>query len=136
MSCYCRCGGHGRAHQVGAASWPLPAFKVAIGGRSATFTRFKTVIVHRKAHRTSRLAPFKSCVAEYPVQPLLLRLVLDQARTRHDHRKLDVFCNMPAFYDFRRSPQILYAGIRAGTDEYLVRTNFTDWSVRCKRHIL
>src|SRR5687768_2335056 len=104
MSCYRGSRGHCRAHQVGTPPRTLPAFKVTIGSGSAAFAGFQPVVIHCKAHRATRFAPFKSCIAEYPVKPLLLRLMLDQARTWHDHRKLDALGNTTALYHLRCGP--------------------------------
>src|SRR5690348_3817776 len=76
MSRDCGGGGHRRAHQMSTPRGTLPALKVAIGSGSAPFAGLQPVVIHRQAHRATRFAPFKARIAEYPVQPLLLCLML------------------------------------------------------------
>src|SRR5687767_9390910 len=80
-----RGGGHGWTHQVSEPCAPLPSFEIAIGRRRTSLTRSEHVIVHRKAHGTSRLAPFKSRGDQLRGNAFRLCLVAHRARPRHDH---------------------------------------------------
>src|SRR3712207_8224999 len=79
-------GGHLRADEVGAAALALAALEVAVGGGGAALARLEDVRVHAEAHRAAGLPPLEARLAEDAVQPLLLRLELDQRRAGHDHR--------------------------------------------------
>ena len=43
-------GGHGRAHQVGAAALALAALEIAVRGRGAALARHQPVGVHTQTH--------------------------------------------------------------------------------------
>src|SRR5436189_2959377 len=53
-----------RACQMRARPWPLPADKIAVGGRDRALTRRDGFPVGGKTHRAARLAPFKSRLDE------------------------------------------------------------------------
>src|SRR5690349_9004889 len=81
---------HRGAHEMRASAGALPAFEIAIRRRCAALPRLETIVVHREAHRATRLAPFETGVAKDAVQSLRLRLRLDGTRPRHDERQPDV----------------------------------------------
>src|SRR5262245_4312266 len=53
-----------RACQMRARPRPLPADKIAVGGRDRALSRRDRLAVGGKAHRAARLAPFKSRLDE------------------------------------------------------------------------
>src|SRR6059058_3805655 len=59
-----------RACQMGARLRPLPADKIAVGGRDRALARRDGFSVGGKAHRAARLAPFKARLDEDLVEPL------------------------------------------------------------------
>src|SRR5262245_22458299 len=74
-------GDHRGRHQVRARAGTLPAAEVAVGRRSTAFPRRDQIAVAADAHRAAGLAPFEAGVAENAIEPLLLGLTFDQART-------------------------------------------------------
>src|SRR5712671_6960224 len=104
-----RCRHRGR-HQVGATLVTLPAFEVAVGGRSAALPRLELVGVHGQAHGATRLAPFEACLNEDLVEAFGLRLLFDDTGARYDHA-VDMATHSLAVDHFRRGAQILDAPI-------------------------
>src|SRR5216117_3239979 len=76
---------HCRRDQMRAAFKTLAALEIAVRGRGTALFGFQLVGVHRKAHRTARLAPFESGLDEDLVEAFGFRLLLNDARTRHDY---------------------------------------------------
>src|SRR5690242_17869951 len=107
-----RCRRHYWAHQVGSPALALPPLEVAVRRARASLARLQHVGVHRDTHAASRLAPFETGLRENLIEPELLCLLLDQLRSRHDHR-LHRRRNLAALDDLRRRLQIGYAGIGA-----------------------
>src|ERR1043166_1986405 len=79
-------GGHHRRDEVGAAAEPLAPLEIAVRGRGATLARHELVRIHGEAHGAAGLAPFETGLDENLVEPFRLRLILDQAGARTDHR--------------------------------------------------
>src|SRR5206468_220225 len=80
------CRRHRRTDEMRPPSTPLPAFEVAIAGRSTALSRPEDVGVHAEAHRAAGVTPLKAGVHEDGVQALGLRLALDAGRPGHHHR--------------------------------------------------
>ena len=55
---------HRRTDKVRASATTLPAFKVAIAGRSATFAGLQDIWIHSQTHGTPGLSPFESGIQE------------------------------------------------------------------------
>ena len=121
-----RCCRHRGRDKMGAAPKTLPALKVAVRGRGAALARRQPIGIHRKAHRAAGLAPFEPRGQKYRVETLGFRLLLDEARTRHDHA-IDGPGDVLARDDFRGGAQILDPSIRAGADKYPVDLNIRDF---------
>jgi hypothetical protein len=119
MACNCGRGGHGWTHQVRAATLALPAFEIAIGGRSATISLLEAIAIHGNAHRTAGSAPLETSVKKDPVEALRLSLFAHLCGARYDDG-LDVRCDLPAGYDSGSRPKVLKASIGAGTNENLI----------------
>src|SRR4030095_14350142 len=111
---------HRGAHEMGSPARTLAALEVAVRRRRATLARLEPVVVHRKAHRAARLAPFESRIAEHAVQSFTLGLCLHESRSRNDHRELHARCDTAAPRDCCRSAQILDPRICARADEHTV----------------
>src|SRR5690606_28194104 len=111
---------HRRTDQVRASAGALPALEVAVRGRRTALARLEPVGIHCQAHRAARFAPFEAGVAEDPVEPLGLGLLLHQPRPGNDHHQLDVRRLVLAAHDRGRLAQVLDARIRARADEDLV----------------
>src|SRR5690242_9324601 len=109
----CCCGCHDWADKVRAAVLALAAFEIAIGGTRAALVRWQDVGVHADAHAAPGVAPFKTRLAEYFVEPLFFSLRFDAARTRHNQSLLDAVRHMLAGHKMRRGSQIIEARIRA-----------------------
>ena len=77
---------HFRAHKMRASATSLATFEIAVRGRGAALALGQLVRVHRKAHGTSRLAPFETGSREHLVESLGLGLLLYKAGARNDHR--------------------------------------------------
>src|SRR5581483_10593183 len=77
----CNGGGcsHGRADEMGAHAAPLPAHEIAVRGRCDTLLRPAGVAVHADAHGAAGVTPFEACLGEDAIEPLRLRLLLDEA---------------------------------------------------------
>src|ERR1700752_3669830 len=58
----------------------LTSFKVSFSGCLATFTGLKNGSIHSQTHRTARLTPFKTGIAEYSIQSFLFCRLLDRVR--------------------------------------------------------
>jgi len=104
---------------MSASTLPLPPLKVAVGGRSATLTRRKPVIVHRQTHRTAGIAPLETRRDKYFIQAFLLACRF----TRPEPGTTIAASHSPqhASFGYRRScTHILDSRIGAGTDEHLV----------------
>ena len=59
---------------MGAPTLPLPPFEGAVGSRGAALSGRELVVIHRQAHRTARLAPFKTCGDKDFIKPFLFGL--------------------------------------------------------------
>src|SRR3990172_8952598 len=99
-----RGGGHGRAHQVRARALALAAYEIAVGGGGAALARRHQFAVDADAHGAAGLAPFEPGALEDGIEPLRLRLRLDQARARHHQGRHD---RAPATGDLGRGAQVL-----------------------------
>src|SRR5581483_241724 len=116
VPCDCRSCSHHRADQMRSPAPPLSSFKIAVAGRSATFSRLKNVRIHSQAHRASRFAPFKASCLKNLVQAFALSFVLDCLGSRHDHGA-NFWINMVSFCNPGSSSQILKTRICTRTDE-------------------
>src|SRR6185369_12046939 len=67
-------GGHRRAHEMRAPARTLAPLEIAIGRRRAALAGRQLVLVHAKAHRAPRLAPFETRCNENLVEPFLFSL--------------------------------------------------------------
>src|SRR3546814_10364367 len=75
---------HRWRNQMRAAAGALPALKIAVAGRRATFARLQAVGVHRQTHRTTRLTPLETGGEKDLVQAFGLSLRFHQTGARHD----------------------------------------------------
>src|SRR5205085_1607924 len=98
---YCRGGGHGRAYEVCPAIATLSPLEIAVARRCATLSRLQYVRVHSQTHRTTRLAPFETCVDKNAIDAALFGFALYCLRTGNDHR-LHAACYSISFYHTRR----------------------------------
>ena len=57
---------------MGAAAPALPAFEIAVAGRSATLLRREDVGIHAQAHRASRLTPLRAGFLEDAIESFAL----------------------------------------------------------------
>src|ERR1700722_333052 len=135
MSLNPRCSSHHRTHQMGPSAAPLPAFEIAVAGRGATLPRLQNVRIHSQAHRASRLAPLKSGVLKYPVQPFLLGYTLHRLRARYHHRP-NFRTHVMSFRNPRRSPQIFNARVGARSDKNAIDSDVFDPPPRLQPHVL
>src|SRR4051812_9916110 len=125
---------HGWRDEVGAALESLTALEITVRGRSAALFRRELVGVHRKTHRAARFAPFEAGLDEDLVEAFGFRLLLHNARARHDHR-IDVTLDGLAFGDLGRGAQILDAAVGARTDEDAVELDVGDLRARLQAHV-
>src|SRR6059058_5539926 len=79
-----RRGRDSRRHEMGAATWTLPALEVAVGRRCAALTGRELVRVHAETHGASGTAPVGACGAEDLVQTFGFGLRADSDRARND----------------------------------------------------
>jgi len=127
-------GGHGRAHQMGAAAAALAAFEIAVAGGSTTLARAEYVGIHRQTHRTACLTPFKSGFEKYLIEPFALRHSLDFLRSRNNQSSHSGR-HVVAFRDPGGFAKILNAGICAGTDEGHVDRDVLNGSAWLEAHV-
>ena len=64
----------------------LAALEIAIAGRCAPLASRQDIVVHRKTHRATGVAPFKTRILKYRGKAFLFGLAFDLHRTRDDHR--------------------------------------------------
>lgn len=76
---------HRRRHQMGSPARSLTAFKIAIAGGGATFTRLQDVGIHGQTHAASGLSPFESCFTKYAIKAFRFRLLFDESGPRDHH---------------------------------------------------
>ena len=69
-------------------------------------------------------------------RPSCSACVFHESRARHDHRELDVRCDVLAFRRPGRGAQIFDARVGARADEDLVELDLGDRRVRLERHVL
>jgi hypothetical protein len=96
---------------------------------------FSLIVVHREAHRAARLAPFEAGALKMDVETLGLRLLLDEAGARHDHR-VDAFAHALAADHAGGGAQILDAAIGAGADEHALDGDVDHRRARLQAHIV
>src|SRR3979490_2397839 len=105
----------------------LGALEIAVRGRGDTLAVLGPIIVHRHAIRAAGLAPFEAGFEEHAVEPLLLRLMFDEAGTGHDTRP-------PPARAAPRRPRAIAAAARRSSMRLLVhdpiKTRCTGISVR------
>src|SRR5689334_17436047 len=106
-------GRHRRTDEMGPAARALATLEVAVRRRRAALARLEPVVVHRKAHRTTRLAPFESGIDEHAIQSFAFGLRLYETRTGHHHREPHIFRDAATARDRGCGAQILDARIRA-----------------------
>src|SRR5579864_6032279 len=82
----CR-GGHCGTDEMRAPARTLAALEIAVRRRRAALARQEAVVVHREAHRATRLAPFEAGVTKRAIESLGFRLRFHEARSRDHHRK-------------------------------------------------
>src|SRR5215217_198976 len=111
-----RGGGHYGADKVCPATLALAPLEVAIAGRGTPLAGLQYVRVHAEAHRTARVAPVEAGLGKDFGQPLLLGLLLDAHRTRHDHRP-NALLDLVAFEHAGCGAQVLDAGVGTGPQE-------------------
>ena len=66
---------------MGAASSPLASLEITVTRTGAALPSFEPIVIHRQAHRATRLTPLKARVPKNLIQPLGLGLCLHQSRT-------------------------------------------------------
>ena len=103
-------------------------------GRGAAFARLQLVVVHGQAHRAARLAPVEAGLAEDPIQPLLLGLVLHQTRPRH-HHGADVGRHLAPLGDLGGGAQVLDAPVGARADEHAIDLDPVERRAGLERHV-
>jgi hypothetical protein len=104
-------------------------------GGSTALARFQDVIVHRQAHRASRLPPLESCCDEDVRQAFLFCLVAHASGARYDHRAHGRR-NETASYKLRHRTQVLDTGVGARADEDMVDLQPFDIHARFETHIV
>src|ERR1700733_7258386 len=72
------------ARQMGAGTRTLAADEVAVGGRDRALAGGYGFAIGRKAHRATRLAPFKAGLGENLVEAFGDRVAFDGLGARHD----------------------------------------------------
>src|SRR5210317_133877 len=77
---------HCRTDKMRPPSGALTAFEITVRRGRAMFSRPQSVGIHCKTHRTSRITPFKSSLAEDHIQTLAFGLFFDQTRAWNNHR--------------------------------------------------
>src|SRR5439155_658410 len=127
--------GHLGAHEVSPAAAALAALEIAVRGRSAALARLEPVCVHTQAHGAAGFAPLEAGVLENSVKAFVLRLRFHQARSRHDHRELDIRGKTPPADDRRSGPQVFDARIRARADEHLVDADVGHGRIGLEAHV-
>jgi hypothetical protein len=132
-----RGGGHGGAHEVGAAARALAAFEVAVAGGGAALAGLQAVGIHGQAHGAAGFAPFKACGLEDLVQAFALGLFLDQARAGYHHGQLDVFGHLAAqLLDHGGGfAHVFDAAVGARADEHLVDEDVVDRLAGLQAHV-
>src|SRR5208283_2276678 len=121
--------------EMGAALKTLAALKIAVRGRGAALTRRQLVRVHRQTHRTTGFPPLESSGQKYGIKSLGFRLLLDEARTRHDHG-IDGASNMLARDHLGGGAQTLDPAIGAGADEHPVDVDIRDFLAALQPHVI
>ena len=116
---------HGGRNKVRTPLEALPSFKIPVGGGRTTFVRLQPILVHRQAHRTSRLTPVETGSDEYLVETLGLGLFLDQPGARNDHR-IDARIDRFSLDHLGNRAQILDAPVGAGANEDTVNLDIGD----------
>src|SRR5438874_1218977 len=77
---------HRRTDQMGAPTRTLATLEIAIRRGCAALARTEPIVVHAQAHRTARLAPFKTRGDEHAIESFALGLRLDEPRAgNHEH---------------------------------------------------
>src|SRR5690606_40424121 len=99
--------------------WPLTAFEVAVRRRYAIFSGWYLIFVHSQARRAARFAEHEACFFENFVDTLFLCLGLYLLRSGH-YPNFHAFGLALPFYECRYLAQILDAGVRTASDEYVV----------------
>jgi len=117
---------HRGGHEMGAALKTLAAFKVAVRGRGAALARRQPIGIHRQAHRAAGFAPLEPRGEKNRVETLGFRLLLDEARTRHDHA-VDGPGDVLARDHLGGGAQILDPSIGAGADKNPIDLNIRDF---------
>ena len=72
-----RCGRGERTGEEGAATFALPALKVAVAGADGILARLELVAIHGDAHGTTCFAPFCPGLTEDLSKPLGFGLLFD-----------------------------------------------------------
>ena len=114
----------------------LTAHEIAVARRGATLPARHAIRVHAQAHRAARLAPLKARVGEDDIQPLDLRLTLNEARARHNQRLLDAFSDPLPLEHSRRRTQILNAAVGATADEDMLNAHIFHALTSRQPHII
>src|SRR3977135_2399641 len=108
---------HRGAHQVSASSPSLASLEIAISRRGAPFSRREYIIVHRQAHRASRLTPFEAGVDQNCRHTLFLSLPAYRSGPRHDHGT-HTLVHLASRDQLRDNAQILNPSVGTRTDEH------------------
>src|SRR5271163_4905650 len=111
--CGCR---HHRTDEVRATSATLPAFEIAIAGRSAAFSGLQDIRIHAETHRAPRFTPFETGIEKDAVQSFLFGDALDGLRS-WDHHRAYIRIDMLSFGHACRCPQVFDARVGARSDE-------------------
>ena len=120
---------------MGAALEALAPLEIAVRGGGAALAGLQLVRVHGEAHRAARLTPQKAGLEENLVQAFRFRLLLHEARARHDHRVMEARRDRLAGHDFRHSAHILDAAIGAGADPDDIEFDIGDLRAGGEAHI-
>src|SRR5207248_4058879 len=108
---------HRRTDQMGAPTRTLATLEIAIRRGCAALARTEPIVVHAQAHRTARLAPFKTRGGEHAIESFALGLRLDEPRAGNHEHLLHVVGFAPTFDYGCRDAQILDTRIGARADE-------------------
>mmetsp|Transcript_21133 Transcript_21133/g.29051 ORF Transcript_21133/g.29051 Transcript_21133/m.29051 type:complete len:599 (+) Transcript_21133:398-2194(+) len=130
-----RGGRHGRGHQVRAAAVALPALKVAVAGGGAALLRLELVRVHGQAHGAAGLTPVEARGQQHLVQPLGLRLLLDQPGARHHHR-VHAGRHPPPLCHLDHLADVLDAAVGAAADEHFLHRHLGQHLAGLQAHVL
>src|SRR5262249_6364760 len=107
---------------------------IAVCGRDAAFAGLAAIAIAAGAHRTPGLAPEKSGVAKYAVEPSRFRFAFDAAGSRYDHGH-HALGHAAAAHDFGRELQVGQAAVGAGANKDPIHRQADERRSRHEPHI-